>query len=1375
MSRPPPLQPPWPHATAASGGSSGGVVPTPVYFLATNNYPFACNPQNVQLPLRIPQPSFQNPTRPVARNPSLPSPRAFHSPPLALETIELTAAKAQMDLAIAGEHVSAWKDVPTLRRLLLTEGKVNAFIHCFVCARKITSVYELEAALCKNEGINQFEELGMGPFLRHPLVKHYFSVPSELTEVFKINSEDIIISLQTFMNKHTKKVSAEEFVVFLAKEKSVSVKENLGVRIQNIGYHVHLIREAVKAENTVIREKLNEVKSCRGGNHVYFNSSDEGNATQEEDDDNSDGEDTASNNKYQSISHDKGYFPHVNSCPYPSKTEELMRLGLNTGKVDKAVPTTTLAVDSENRKPIRKKRKSESTSTVSLSSKYQKKVEKFDLDAKQQLGDLTLSNGDIEKFVTTWKAACQKLSVTEVLDMMLHYYVKANEERRKINKLLSSYPVIGMLNVAVFSIKQGMLGSLYDTLQALSEKEMERNCAVSAETIDVRPEVEDSFATIANEFCYSVPVDDIIKKIKAYFENDRITHIRGLPSLKLLSSLKMLHDCELGIMLSQAEANLMAKGDASNVFIFSLLRKQFPTACFHFAGEDLNKYVGDLINRYKESEEKWHRNLLSCKESSLMENGGNITGIPQQTVRRSSKEATDCLLKAPMLSDLQYWSHWDLIYAPSLGPLSDWLLNKFNSKELLCIATIDGKFIRIDHSATVDDFLQALVQCSAFDVALKLLSLLCMYRGTSNAPVALLKCYAQKAVDVIVKNSTDSVPINSSESGFIPEHIGLGPGLTSSGSAKCFKRDNESCQQGIGFCTVDKAIAVVSRITLECLHYLPSEFRNVTADILLSGLRPITKRAPVIVLNECRQTDERMMLHEIGLSLGLTEWVMDYHEFSSFTVVDLSKKPDTFDELSLRAVPAILQIDNNCDSSSEIDLKGNDTLTVGSSRKIDDNVERQAICKANGTTGIFSEEQALKDATAIIESIRCDEFGLDSNTNQTINHLLMKQHARLGRALHCLSQELYSQDSHFILELVTDAPEIHSNGFHVKFDITEGQIGFVLPTVVPPCDLSVFKPLLSHENYQRDCSNWKTCILLPFRPRTKGGAAISSIISMFSDLHPSLLLFLHRLRCIKFKNLLNNKVAVMRKETHDDGIVKVYHGEEVTTWLVVSKKLQCSIFRTDVESTEISVAFTLLESLDGEYNPCLHYQPVFAFLPLRNYGLKFILQGDFVLPSSREEVDGDSAWNQWLLSEFPSLFVSAEQFFCSLPYFQKCPGKAVNIYMSFVPLVGEVHGFFSQLPHMITSLLRLSKCLLQESSDLTWILPCRALRGWNEQVRLLLSDHLLEQHTGLVYLHKDVKLSDTLSADLGIQDYGPKVLVEVISSICHSPEDMKSL
>ena len=36
---------------------------------------------------------------------------------------------------------------------------------------------------------------------------------------------------------------------------------------------------------------------------------------------------------------------------------------------------------------------------------------------------------------------------------------------------------------------------------------------------------------------------------------------------------------------------------------------------------------------------------------------------------------------------------------------------------------------------------------------------------------------------------------------------------------------------------------------------------------------------------------------------------------------------------------------------------------------------------------------------------------------------------------------------------VTDAPKIHSNGFHVKFDISDGQIGFVLPIIVLPSDI----------------------------------------------------------------------------------------------------------------------------------------------------------------------------------------------------------------------------------------------------------------------------------------------------------------------------------
>lgn len=286
---------------------------------------------------------------------------------------------------------------------------------------------------------------------------------------------------------------------------------------------------------------------------------------------------------------------------------------------------------------------------------------------------------------------------------------------------------------------------------------------------------------------------------------------------------------------------------------------------------------------------------------------------------------------------------------------------------------------------------------------------------------------------------------------------------------------------------------------------------------------------------------------------------------------------------------------------------------------------------------------------------------------------------------------------------------------------------------------------------------------------------MNNVVNMFLDLHPSLLLFLHRLQCIMFRNMLNDSLIVMKKEIVGDGIIRVLCGEDKMTWFVASQKLQANVIRPDVQTTEIAIAFTLQESDEGNYSPLLYQQPVFAFLPLRTYGLKFILQGDFVLPSSREEVDGNSPWNQWLLSEFPGLFVSAERFFCGLPCFRENPAKAVAVYMSFVPLVGEVHGFFSSLPRMIISKLRMSNCLILEGKDNQWAPPCKVLAGWNDRTRTLFPDGLLHEHLGLGFLNKDIVLSDSLARALGIEEYGPKILLQIMSSLSRTENGLKSL
>lgn len=91
-------------------------------------------------------------------------------------------------------------------------------------------------AICKNEGVDDFEALGLGPLLRHPLVMHYFSVHSHITEVYKITSEDIIYSLRELLDaSKNKEIRAEEFLDFIAKKRSVKCRELLGIRIQNLG------------------------------------------------------------------------------------------------------------------------------------------------------------------------------------------------------------------------------------------------------------------------------------------------------------------------------------------------------------------------------------------------------------------------------------------------------------------------------------------------------------------------------------------------------------------------------------------------------------------------------------------------------------------------------------------------------------------------------------------------------------------------------------------------------------------------------------------------------------------------------------------------------------------------------------------------------------------------------------------------------------------------------------------------------------------------------------------------------------------------------------------------------------------------------------
>ncbi|XP_017226417.1 protein NO VEIN [Daucus carota subsp. sativus] len=235
------------------------------------NFPFQ-NPN-----FRLPNPGF-----PVLR-PDVP----VVNPNEVLERVDRAVKKARADLVAAGDSVSTWKvrqaalvilkidswdsfgfqmqEVPSLYRLMVTEGKINAFIHCFVGVRKITSLHDLELAICKNEGVAKFEELDLGPILRHPLVVQYFGASPNVKDVFKITSEEIISFISKLIRKKKQKeITADELLDYIAKKKSVDKKELLSVRIRSLVMHISYIQQGWNSEQAAINNCLGDANITSG-------------------------------------------------------------------------------------------------------------------------------------------------------------------------------------------------------------------------------------------------------------------------------------------------------------------------------------------------------------------------------------------------------------------------------------------------------------------------------------------------------------------------------------------------------------------------------------------------------------------------------------------------------------------------------------------------------------------------------------------------------------------------------------------------------------------------------------------------------------------------------------------------------------------------------------------------------------------------------------------------------------------------------------------------------------------------------------------------------------------------------------------------------
>ncbi|KAJ0422940.1 hypothetical protein BJY00DRAFT_299903 [Aspergillus carlsbadensis] len=220
------------------------------------------------------------------------------------------------------------------------------------------------------------------------------------------------------------------------------------------------------------------------------------------------------------------------------------------------------------------------------------------------------------------------------------------------------------------------------------------------------------------------------------------------------------------------------------------------------------------------------------------------------------------------------------------------------------------------------------------------------------------------------------------------------------------------------------------------------------------------------------------------------------------------------------------------------------------------------------------------------------------------------------------------------------------------------------------------------------------------------------MLQQFQELKATFLLFMKNLRRIEIKthdssdqevshttfsiqNLPDERVAV-QQETVRDGVRQESTQHYYTTRLTAAN-IPPSENREYTEQERSTGAYPqavviLAFPLTPGLLPAIEPQEVYAFLPIRNMGLPFLIQADFVTDASRQDIVKTSARNMALLPAIARAFVEAAQQLSAHP-------DLAYLWMRYLPDIkwGSEDKFWKDLPGFICRQLQVAPTMWTRS------------------------------------------------------------------------------
>ncbi|KAJ0578483.1 putative histidine kinase/HSP90-like ATPase superfamily [Helianthus annuus] len=299
--------------------------------------------------------------------------------------------------------------------------------------------------------------------------------------------------------------------------------------------------------------------------------------------------------------------------------------------------------------------------------------------------------------------------------------------------------------------------------------------------------------------------------------------------------------------------------------------------------------------------------------------------------------------------------------------------------------------------------------------------------------------------------------------------------------------------------------------------------------------------------------------------------------------------------------------------------------------------------------------------------------------------------------------------------LITSQPYIFSNGYKIRFNEKPCQqcnVGYIVPEWVEDSTLSAIQRV-----YGSSKALPTTTLVLPLKSEK-----VKPVKDQLSSIHPEVLLFLAKIKRLSVREdnedpKLNTVSAISISSEKNFVTIKSMDAESYTLHLTADVSgneddTECGYYmwkqrfpvkkenkvdvRSEVEEWVITLAFPNGKRLNrGASMPA----GIYSFLPTETVtNFPFIIQADFLLASSRENILWDNKWNQGILDCVPIAFLNS--FTSLIKSSETAPISSLPNQFRFLPIKESSHAKLNHVRDAIKAKL------MNET-----IVPCESYTG----------------------------------------------------------------